>query len=238
MRVSATLHPRIHLSLQPHSGAEGPGLEEQGLMGNHPTLDPHAPQPNMQSLANSAQCKQPGSRQPAETPGRSHAAWGTRTDLDPWACQMSAHASHEEGQAGAGAATQTLAGKPLTFLPTLWHPAPWHLCPTLRWPLEAYDAHPSHCSNSNSSSSSRLSMQSREVPGLGKVPGKTRTCLSGCGGDTVWEALRAPKLGPTALSLQVMRGLGVSHLPPEPWRGTLHLVTADTPAAHSSRPLF
>lgn len=81
-------------------------------------------------------------------------------------------------------------------------------------------------------------MQSREVPGLGKVPGKTRTCLSGCGGDTVWEALRAPKLGPTVLSLQVTRGLELSHLHPEPSRGTLHPVTADTPAAHSSRPLF
>lgn len=102
------------------------------------------------------------------------------------------------------------------LLLTLWHPAPWHLCPTLRWPLEAYDAHLSHCSHSNSSSSSRLSMQSREVPGLGKVPGKTRTCLSGCGGDTVWEALRAPKLGPAVLPLQLMRGLGVSPLSPEP----------------------
>jgi hypothetical protein len=46
-----------------HSGAEGLGLEEQGLMGNHPTLDPHAPQPDMQPLANSAQCKQPGGGQ-------------------------------------------------------------------------------------------------------------------------------------------------------------------------------
>lgn len=34
----------------------------------------------------------------------------------------------------------------------------------------------------------------------------------------MWEALLAPKLGPTVLSLQLMKGLGVSHLPPVPSR--------------------
>lgn len=115
MRVSATLHPRTHLGLKPHTrGPEGSGPEEQGLMGNHPSLDPHAPRPNMQqSLA----CKQPGGRQPAETPGSSHEAWGSRVDRVPWAQQMCAHASHEESRAGAGAATWTPVGQPLTFHP-------------------------------------------------------------------------------------------------------------------------
>lgn len=108
MRVSVTLHPRTHIGLEPHTQ----GLEEQGLMGNHPTLDPHAPQPNMQSSANSAQCKQPGGQQPAEMPGSSQEAWGTKMDLVLWARQTCAHASHEEGQARAGAATRTLVGKP------------------------------------------------------------------------------------------------------------------------------
>lgn len=86
-------------------------------MGDHPTLDPHAPQPNMQSLASSARASSQGGRQPAETPGSSHESSGTRVDLVPWAQQTGVHAGHEESQARAGAATQTLMGKPLTFLP-------------------------------------------------------------------------------------------------------------------------
>lgn len=99
-----------------HSGAEGLGLEEQGLMGNHPTLDPHAPQPDMQPLANSVQCKHPGGQQ-LRHQGAAREAWGTRLDLVPWARQACAHASHEEGQARAGAATRTPVGQPLTFCP-------------------------------------------------------------------------------------------------------------------------
>lgn len=141
-----------------------------------------------------------------------------------------AHARREEGQAKGRGSNMDTGGPATDLPPTLWHPAPWHLCPTLKWPLEAYDTGLSHCSNSNSSSSSRLSMQSREVPGLGKVPGKTRTCLSGCGGDTVWEALCAPKLGPTVLSVPSI---------PSPC-GAPCILSRQAPQrlTHSSRPLF
>lgn len=121
MRVSVTLHPRIHLSLEPHTGvgvgAEGQGLEEQGLMGNHPTLDPHAPRPTCSHQQTQLSASSQGGRQPAETAGSSRKAQGTRTDLVPWTQQTCAHASHEVGQARAGAATWTLLGKPLPFLP-------------------------------------------------------------------------------------------------------------------------